>query len=94
MLGITSPTQGSTIYARYTVIVTGMGSGLRGNKVVVRVKDPRGPTLTKRETTVDASGNWRVEFSGGLPVHANSEGIIEVESPGSSLRTSVTVNYR
>jgi LysM repeat protein len=73
MIGITTPTQGSTIYARRTVVVTGMGSGLRSSKVVVRVKDPHGSTLAKRETTVDASAHWRVEFIGGLPVHAYKE---------------------
>ncbi len=94
MLGISSPIPGSTVYARYTVIVSGSGSGLHDNKIVVRIKDSRGPTLARRETTVNASGKWQVEFKEGVPVHAGSDGIIEAESPGSNLRTSVTVHYR
>ena len=93
-LAITSPTPGSTLNPRYTVIITGTGGSLRGGKVLVRVKDTRGPTVISRETTIDNNGRWRVEFTNGLPVHSGSDGIIQAESPGSDLRVTVNVKYR
>jgi LysM repeat protein len=93
-LAITSPTPGSTLNPRYTVIITGTGSNLRGDNVLVRVKDPRGPTIKSQNTAVDAFGNWRAEFKDGVPATAGTEGIIEAESPGSSLKVSVNVHYR
>jgi len=93
-LSITSPTSGSTLNPRYTVIITGTGANLRGNKVQVKVKDPRGITLRSEEILVDNSGRWKAEFADGVPVHPGSSGIIEALSPGSDLRVSVTINYR
>ena len=93
-LTITSPTPGSTLNARYTVIITGSGGNLRGGKVLVRIKDPRGPTLKSKSTIIDASGRWKVEFKDGVPVHPGSDGLIQAESPGSDLRATVNVKYR
>lgn len=93
-LFISSPTPGSTLNPRYTVIITGTGGNIRGGKVLVRVKDPRGPTIKSQSTTIDNSGSWQVEFSDGLPVHSGADGVIQAESPGSDLNVSVNVHYR
>ena len=93
-LSITSPSAGKTLDAGRTVVVYGVGSNLRDNKITVRVKDTRGPTLSSRKTTLDASGRWQVQFKDGVPVRANDEAIIEAESPATKLSTSIKFKFR
>ena len=93
-LSITSPTPGSTLNPRYTVIITGTGVNIRGNRVLVKIKDPRGITLRSQDLSVDSSGNWRAEFKDGVPAHPGSTGIIEAISPGSDLRATVNIHYQ
>lgn len=93
-LFISSPTPGSTLNPRYTVIITGTAGNVPGGQVVVRVKDPRGITLISKSTTPDSSGRWRVDFSDGLPVHPGSSANIEAEAPGTTLRAQVNVTFR
>jgi LysM repeat protein len=93
-LGINNPRYGSTVYAGSPLTVDGIGSGLKSNKIIVRVKDHRGTAVSQIETGTDAAGNWRVTFAAGLPVSPNSSGAIEAEAPANNLRVDVPVNYR
>ena len=93
-IGITDPTPGSTVYVHYTVTVSGICQSILENRIIVRVKDWRGYVVAQRETLADPSGSWHVEFTGGIPVPANSDGSIEAEAPANNMRTPVKVHFR
>lgn len=92
-LGISSPTNGSTVYARSTLVVTGNGANLRGDKVIVRIKEQSGREVARTETQLDVNNNWRATFSGGLPVNPNTTGMIEAEAVGNRMKVDVLVNF-
>ncbi len=58
-LGINSPAFGSTVYARSPLVVQGVGGNLRGNKVVVRVKDQAGSEVARSETSLTPPANGK-----------------------------------
>ncbi|MDX1414704.1 MAG: LysM domain-containing protein [Candidatus Promineifilaceae bacterium] len=93
-LYISSPTAGSTLSARQTVVVTGTAGHLKSSQIVVRVKDTRGPTLKTVNTVLSSAGSWRADFPGGVPVRPGSAAVIQAEAPGSNLKLEVTVNFR
>jgi LysM repeat protein len=93
-LGINKPTYGSTVYVASPLTVEGVGSGLRSNRIVVRLKNHLGSAVSQIETRADPSGNWRVTFAAGLPVAPNTPGAIEAEAPSNNLRMDIAVNFR
>jgi len=93
-LGINSPTPGSVVYIRYPVTINGIATAMKSNRIIVRVKNSSGATYVQQETRYDASGQWHVAFSNGLPVPINTDGVIEAEAPDNNMSTTVNVHFR